>query len=94
MSSISRKHLVKDVAAAGTAEAISATDLGFWDVTIQAKITNTGYVYVGDSSVSNSDYGVALPAGGSITLSKGDFNDIFLDVDTNGEGVTCYYKEV
>jgi len=94
MSSISRTQLVKNVTTAGTAVPVSATSLGYAEVTIQAKKGNTGYIYVGDSSVSDSVYGVALSAGASVTLQGGDFNDIYIDSDTNGEGVTALYTEV
>ena len=92
MSSISREQLIKVITTAGTAVPLSAVSLGFNKVTIQAKISNTNYIYVGNSSVDNTY--VALPGGATIDLEGGDFNDVYIDADTDGEGVTCLYKEV
>lgn len=80
----------KDVATPGTQVAL-ATSTACRRVTIQAKIANTGYIYVGDSSVSSSN-GIALSAGNSITLNVNGLDIIYIDADTGGEGITFLYE--
>lgn len=75
----------KDVTTAGTAEALASTQLCL-AVTVRAKSANTGNVYVGGSAVDSTD-GFPLAAGEAITLFVQDLADVYLDVDTNGEGV-------
>jgi hypothetical protein len=92
MSKIVRDQLVKNVTTAGTQVPLSASSLGFAEVIIQAKVTNTGYIYIGDLGV---DYTyLALSAGSTVDLDGGDFKDIYIDSDVNGEGVTCFYRKV
>ena len=89
----------KTVTAAGTAEAL----LAFGDirdrwraVTLIMKAGNTGKVYIGGPDVdSNTNDG--LSAGDVLDLGKDyqsshifDLADIFIDVDTSGEGVDIY----
>jgi len=76
----------KTVAVAGTQEAL-ATSTPILGVTIKALRTNTNNVYVGDSTVSSAN-GLALRRGTSVSLAFDNLADIFIDVDTNGEGVT------
>jgi len=82
----------KDVSAAGTAEALTASPVRAVWVTVQAKTDNTGYVYVGASTVSGSR-GVQLAAGDSITFPvvekryTYDLSTIYVDAATNGDGV-------
>ena len=79
----------KTVAAAGTAEALSSTPQRVLSLAIIAKSSNTGQVYVGGSDVDSSTNGGMAP-GDSLELSGGnamDLADIYIDVDTNGEGV-------
>ena len=76
----------KTVTAAGTAEVL-ATTTTIRSVTIKALPGNTNNVYVGDSSVSSSN-GFVLDAGESIDLDLDNLATIYLDVDTNGEGVS------
>lgn len=85
----------KTVSATGTAEALVAATQKAWSVTIIAKAGNTNQLYVGGSDVATTTND-GLDAGESITLTvhQGqpafDLNDIFLDVDTNGEGCDFY----
>jgi len=58
------------------------------EVTIIAKRGNTGYIYVGNASVSSSDYGVELAAKDSITLPVNNLNLVWIDSSVNGEGVS------
>lgn len=75
----------KNVTTAGTAEAL-ATTTTVSSCLLRARSTNTGNVYVGDSSVDSTwPY---LRARDTFTADIGDPAEVFLDVDTNGEGVT------
>lgn len=87
----------KTITTAGTAEALVSNSTPCKTVTIQALLSNTGKVYVGTSSVSSTTYGVVLSAGETFSLSNEghdsriDLSTIYIDVDTNGEGVTFFY---
>lgn len=71
-------------------------------LTIQAKTGNTNNVYVGTSAaVSTSVFGVKLAAGQTYTIGMGetrgngiDLANIWLDADTNGEGVTWFGEQI
>jgi hypothetical protein len=70
-------------------------------VTIYALPGNTNKVYVGDASVSSTAYAVRLSAGESYTIGMGetrgnstDLATIYIDVDTNGEGVKFGAEQV
>ena len=81
----------KTVAAAGTAVALS-TSQRVKALTIIAKAGNTGQVYIGGSDVSSSTND-GLDAGETISFEAVnwmDIADIFVDADTNGEGVDFY----
>lgn len=76
----------KTVATAGTAEALAASTACKW-VIVKALTSNTGNVYVGNSSVSSSN-GYILEPGEAISLDVDDLATVYIDVDTNGEGVS------
>lgn len=76
----------KTVAGAGSAEALAGST-AIRSVTVRALLNNVGTIYVGDSSVSSSN-GFELGAGDSVDLDVDNLNKIFLDTDTNGEGVS------
>lgn len=81
----------KDVATSGSAEQVD-TDQGCREIFIQAKPTNTGLVYVGTSATTaGSGGGAVLSARESLTFSVTNLNDVWVDVDVNGEGVTGIY---
>lgn len=89
----------KTVSASGTAEALVATATRATWLYVRALAGNTNDVYFGDSSVENgvSDQ-VVLDAGESITIDPKEFgrvvidvNEFYIDVDTNGEGVSFLY---
>lgn len=80
------------VTTAGTAVALVASGDTIWhSVTIVAKGNNGGQVYVGGSDVdSNTNRG--LDANDVLNMQPHlahyiDLSDIYIDVDTNGEGV-------
>ena len=74
-----------DVTTAGTALALSATQ-ACKKVDIQAKITNTGKIYIGGTSV-DSDEGLELRRGDIYSLEIADLNDVYVDCSVSGEGV-------
>ena len=78
----------KTVAATGTAECIvaSSTPLKV-GITIKALSTNTNAVWVGLSSVRISS-GFEIKAGELIFIPVTDAQSIYIDVTTNGEGVS------
>ena len=79
----------KTVTAAGTAEALAAST-SIHSVTIKALAGNTNNVYVGDSSVDSTN-GFVLDSGESISLDIDNLADVYIDTDTNGEGVSFIY---
>jgi len=79
----------KDVAAAGTAEVLAAST-PCSSVTIKAKHTNTGMIFVGDSSVDSTN-GFVLDAGETISIDLSDLALIYLDTNSNGDGVSYFY---
>lgn len=76
----------KTIATAGTQEAIAASQ-AVKSVTVKALSTNTGLVYVGKSTVASTD-GYQLSARESVSLDVSNLSSVYVDVDTNGEGVT------
>jgi hypothetical protein len=88
------------VAAAGTNQRVTTTATRCQSITVQALSTNTGKVFVGTSAMVKATFvgvlavipapstGVIPSATFSIPLSPAGLNaaDIYLDVDTNGEG--------
>lgn len=100
-------HSSKTIAAAGTQEPLVATSVTTPTqrfcarVTIAAKPGNLGYVYVGESDVSSTVYAVRLAAGESFTIGMGetrgngiDLATVYIDVDTNAEGVDFYAEQI
>ena len=83
----------KAVAAAGTAEAQSATVVKVHWITVQALVDNTGNVFLGASTIADGR-GVELTAGQShhFPAPSGahyyDLSTFYADVDTNGDGVS------
>ena len=65
---------------------VLANSTSIKSVSIQALPTNTGNVFVGNSSV-NSSNGYILGAGESIAVDINNLNLIYIDVAVNNEGV-------
>ena len=95
---MSINSVVKNVTTAGTAERISSTDLYVTAVTFRAKKGNSNDIYIGDSDVA-STY-PDLDANQTVTFeapivnghhSAINLKEIWIDVDTNGEGVDVWY---
>lgn len=90
-------NLAKTVTTAGTRVALAASSTPAVYAFIQADCANTGYIYVGGSSVSSSN-APRISACGSVTLPlviEGrmfyDLADIYIDSSVNGEGVKVLY---
>lgn len=79
----------KDITTAGTAEALGS-DVAVKEVWITANDDNTGKVYVGTTTVS-STRGLKMFPGQTHKFTVSNLNLLYLDVDTNGEGVTFTY---
>lgn len=77
---------VTNVTTAGTS-VLLATSLIVKSVTIKALSTNTGIIYVGNSTVSAAN-GFQIKAGESISLNIANLNLINLDCSVSGEGVS------
>jgi hypothetical protein len=77
----------KDVAAAGTAEALAASQALMHGVTVRAKTDNTGIIYVGDSDVDSTN-GFELEAGESILIYTDNLANVYIDASVNEEGVS------
>lgn len=58
------------------------------EVTIIAKDSNNGFIYVGGQGTSHTSYGVKLKADGSITLPVNNANLIHINASVDGEGVS------
>lgn len=80
---------VKNVAVAGTREALGSTQALQRGVTIRARSGNTGLVYVGTAAaVSSTVYGDVLSPGQAIFIECNNLNLIGLDVATSADGVS------
>jgi len=94
-------HFKKVVTTAGTAVALTGSDIRVANATIQAEPDNTGYIYVGGSTVSSSSCAAVLSAGESIELSIDDYGSgatgwdlasLYIDSSVNGDGVFVGYS--
>jgi len=96
------KTFNKAVTAAGTAEALTTSDIDTKEVIIKAPAGNAGAVYIGDSTVAAAN-GYILAAGDTITLTdllansnedvKFALSDIYVDAANNGDAVVVIYLE-
>lgn len=77
----------KTVTTSGTAVALGTT-LAIKSVYVRAKSTNTGNIYLGDSSVDvATSKQVILAANDFVTIEIADRASLYIDSDVNGEGV-------
>jgi len=104
MKSIKIKSLIKDVATAGTAEPLSATQILVSDFKFQPRSSNTGdNMYLGDSAVSSTT-SVAYPKGGIYNETGGqgtpykdeliDLSQVYIDGDADGDEMVVQYKSL
>lgn len=80
-------HGQKTVTTAGTQVALGSTTTLYRGVRIKALHGNTGWIYVGASSVSSAD-GFVLDAGEEVYVETGNLDDVYIDSSVNGEGVS------
>lgn len=79
----------KTVTASGTAESLGSSTVLTQGLIIKALRTNTGYVYIGDSSVDkNTSKQNELSAGEAVSISINNLNKVYIDSDNNGEGAS------
>lgn len=78
----------KTVTAAGTAEKLSATSVPCSQVTIKSLSTNSGIVYVGNADVSSTTGYELAAANSEVTIPIDDASKVYVDVASNGEGVS------
>lgn len=94
----------KNTVTAGTAVALTASDIVVSEFSILAKKGNTGIIYVGDSTVTNSTStsvgGYPLAANESLGLGnlkdadgRVNLKDIYLNSSVDGEGVHVIYVQ-
>ena len=82
----------KTVATAGTAEPLVAASQRVKSLVVVAKKANLNQVYLGGADVASTTND-GLDAAETITIEAVgwlDLADVFLDVDTNGEGINFY----
>jgi hypothetical protein len=83
--------LQKNVAAAGTEEALSSSSLQAYGVIIKAKHANTGMIFVGKNPVTSTT-GYVLDGGETVALpGVVDLSKVYIDSGTNGDGVSVIY---
>lgn len=58
------------------------------EITIIARRTNTGSIFIGGNNVSSSVYGVELQARDSFTFNVSNANLIYIDASVSGEGIS------
>ena len=83
------------VAAAGTAEALGSQAVN-GPLMVKALIANTNNVYIGNvaGDVASTN-GLELAAGDAVIFDfVGNLSHLFIDVDTNGEGVSWLMLDV
>lgn len=75
----------KTVTVSGTR--VQFTAISCFEVIVVAKASNTGYIYVGNSTVSSTTYIQRLSSGEAAVLSVVDSSEIYIDASVSGEGV-------
>lgn len=77
-----------NVTTAGTAVLLLSGSQTTHTLTITSDETNTGNIYLGDSSVTSSN-GYIIPVGASLSLDHNHaLDNLHIDSDNNGEGVS------
>ena len=77
---------VVNVTLAGTRQQLDDIDCS--QVMIIAKRNNTGYIYVGKSTVSSTVYGAELGELDCVVLPVSNANEIYIDASVSGEGIS------
>lgn len=79
-------HGGSDVVSAGTEVQLDNQECR--EVTIIAKDTNSGYIYIGGTGVTITNYGVRLAPSDSFSIPINNVNLVYINADNDGEGVT------
>jgi hypothetical protein len=93
----------KNVATAGSAVPLSSTSLRVAQIVIQVKPTNSGYIYLGDNTVTSSNgirlevpvAGVVLPDAEIKLTGVGnnlDLSQLYINASQSGDGVNFLYE--
>lgn len=79
----------KNVTVAGTAERVTDQNTPIRAMSIKAKRTNTGYIYIGfdDQGLTSSTNGRELEPKASERIPIDNANKVWLDASVSGEGV-------
>lgn len=77
---------VTDIPTAGTRVQLASNTVTN-GVLLQAPSTNTGLIYVGDNSVSSTDFGTELQPGQSTSIAIDNTNKIWVDTDVSGSDI-------
>ncbi len=80
------KGAVENVVASGTRVQLPTYDCN--EITLIAKKSNTGNIYVGGADVSSTVYGVVLAANESFTFAVSNADLIYIDASVSGEGIS------
>lgn len=80
----------KTVTTAGTRVQLVASSTACTKIIMTAEDDNTGKIYYGGSTVSSSVGDYLFPAQ-KITLEIDDVNKVYIDAETNGDGVKFTY---
>lgn len=81
------------VTTAGTRVQLSAISVPCKKVTVQSMFSNTGNMYLGDSTVSSSNGLVLYPGSAtSFLVTPNNLNLLYIDSVVNGEGVVYFYE--
>jgi len=76
------------VTTAGSAVSISSSSITLKKgITIKANTNNTGNIFVGNSSVDNTN-GIEIEPGESIDISIDDLNKVYIDANNNNDGIS------
>lgn len=86
MPSYSLTGAIQNVTTAGTKVQLPA--LRCEEVTIIAKKSNSGSIFIGGVNVSSTVYGAELEQKESITLSITNTNLIYIDASVSGDGIS------
>lgn len=93
-------HSVINLTAAGTAQQLSSSELLVDGFVVQGRVGNTGNIFVGDSTVSSTDFAIELDAGethkfDASEFAKGDaqvdLSTIYFDGGTTDDDIVVYY---
>lgn len=89
--------LNKTVASAGTRIQFSTSAISARLIIVQANTGNSGNIFIGDSTVSSTVFGVKLTAGASLTIGNDGFDaklllsELYADASSSADGFSVLY---